>query len=78
VTLNHLIAQKIKDVEVAGLDGYKTNMDNYNYIETSVIIDNNELIEQNNILHEALEYLSKKIEIKFLTPSIFKKDILQC
>ena len=75
VVINYLISQQITKVQIAGLDGYKTNVDNYNYKETSIITDNNELIEQNNILHNALKNLSKKIDLVFLTSSIFKKDI---
>lgn len=75
VAINYLVSQNITKVGLAGLDGYKVNGNNYNYKETSVITDNNELIEQNTILRNALKKLSKKIDIMFLTPSIFKKDI---
>ena len=75
VALNHLISQNIKDVEIAGLDGYKTNEDNYNYKETSVVLDNKALKESNELLREGLILLEKKISIELLTPSEFKKDI---
>lgn len=78
VAINYLILQNIAKVEIAGLDGYKVNEDNYNYQETSIIIDSNELIEQNNILSDSLKSLTKKITITFLSPSIFEKDIEKC
>ena len=75
VVLNHLISQNIKDIEIAGLDGYKINTDNYNYKETSVVLDNNALAEENKILSNAIRLLEDYISIEFLTPSEFKKDI---
>jgi len=73
VAINYLISQNIKEVEIAGLDGYKIDIDNYNYKETNVIIDTKELINQNRILEYSLEKVSKSIDIFFLTPSIFKR-----
>jgi len=75
VTINYLISQNINSVELAGLDGYKINENNYNYPETSVINDNKALLEENKTLSKALTYLGKKITIDFITPSEFKKDI---
>jgi len=75
VAINYLIFQNIKKVEIIGLDGYKTNVDNYNYQETSIVLDDQALIEQNKLLSEALILLEKKITMELLTPSIFKKDI---
>jgi len=75
VFINYLISKNIKNIEIAGLDGYKTNENNYNYDETSVINDNQELEEQNKLLSNALKCLSNKINIELITPSIFRKDI---
>ncbi len=72
VMINYLISQNILKVEVVGLDGYKIDIDNYNYQETSVINDNKELLDQNNIIQESLNSLMKKIEIIFVTPSLFE------
>lgn len=78
VCLNYLCNVGFKEVYIAGLDGYKENSDNYNYLETSYISDSNALLEQNNILSQALDYLKKKIELNFLTPTILiKKDQLK-
>jgi len=74
VFLNYLILQSIKEVEIAGLDGYKINEDNYNYKETSIINDDKELLEQNKIIKKSIDNLSAKIKLDFITPSIFKWD----
>jgi len=75
VFINYLVSKNIKNVEIAGLDGYKIDQNNYNYNETSVINDNQELEKQNKLLSNALKCLSNKINIELITPSIFKKDI---
>lgn len=75
VAINYLISQNIKRVEIVGLDGYKTDVDNYNYQETSVIVDKKALNEENKFLSSALTLLKKQIAIEFLTPSVFKKDV---
>lgn len=72
IMINYLISANIFRVEIAGLDGYQIGSNNYNYKETSIIVDEKELVEQNRILYKSLEELKKKIEINFLTPSIFK------
>jgi len=78
VALNYLVYKSIADVEVAGLDGYRVDIDNYNYQETTVITDTKELMEQNSIIGESLKSLSQKIDIKFLTPTIFYNEAGLC
>jgi len=76
--INYLINSNIKKVSIAGLDGYRENINNYNYDETSVISDRQTLLEQNIVLSNAIERLKEKISIEFLTPSLFdKKDSLR-
>ena len=72
IAINYLINRGVEKVEIAGLDGYKIDVNNYSYAETMVITDNTELMEQNRIMRSSLEILRKKINIEFLTPSIFK------
>jgi len=72
VCLNYLISKNINRVEIAGLDGYKVDRYNYSYVETSVIYDNKELIEQNKIIQNSLDSLQKEVDILFVTPTIFK------
>lgn len=76
--INYLITKNIKDVDIIGLDGYKINNNNYNYNETTVITDNKELIEQNKVIKSSLDILNDKININFLTPSIFKNGVHKC
>lgn len=76
ITLNYLINNQVYNVEIAGLDGYsQNNVENYSYDETSVILDNKSMLEQNQILHESLQELTKTINIEFITPSLFKESI---
>lgn len=73
--INYLISTGFKNVEVAGLDGYQINTQNYNYDETSYVSDTKALVEQNQLLTESLSFLKNQIDIHFLTPTILtKKD----
>jgi len=74
IVLQYLISQNIQKVEIAGLDGYKLNEDNYNYEESSVIVDKKAMIEENKVLANVLAIVEQKILINFITPSIFKKE----
>ncbi len=74
LAINYLISQGIQEVEIAGLDGYKTNTDNYIYEEKSVVIDHRALSMENTIIKEALGLLKMDIVIEFITPSVFKKE----
>jgi len=73
--INYLICQDIKQVDIVGLDGYSLNNYNYNYNELNIVTDKNALQEENILLAKALNILNKKIDIEFLTPNIFKKDL---
>ncbi len=74
VMINYLINQSISNVEIVGLDGYKIDTDNYNYKENNIITDTKELILQNRILKESLDILKNRIDIKFITPTIFNEE----
>ena len=76
VMIHYLIARGHSGVMIAGLDGYVVDSNNYNYTETSVIVDRSELTEQNNLIQKSLNILSKDIKIDFLTPSIFEKGLM--
>lgn len=75
VLLNHLISLGFQEVEIAGLDGYKFSMDNYNYEETAFISDKKALLEENETLKIALQNLQKNIKIDYITPSIYKDSM---
>lgn len=74
IAINYVLSTGKDKIEIAGLDGYKIDTDNYNYKETSVIVDNKELLAQNEAIQKSLDILKQKIEINFLTPSIFNQD----
>lgn len=75
VAINYFLEQEIKSVEIAGLDGYRLQEYNYSYDETNVILDKKAMQEENDILRQALEKLSSKISISFVTPSIFSNSV---
>lgn len=75
VLLNYLIEHSLLDVELAGLSGYSIGEnENYSYTETNIIASSHELKMQNNILDKAFRYLGSKINLIFITPSIFAND----
>jgi 3-deoxy-D-manno-octulosonate cytidylyltransferase len=74
VAMNHLFSLGITSFEIAGLDGYDLAQPNYSYDETNVILDKKAMQEENKILRFALERLSVKIAISFLTPSLFSES----
>ena len=76
LAINFLIQSKQKVVEIAGLDGYKIGEDNYSYDENQIVADSKSQQEQNEIIKKSLDKLSKEIEIKIITPSIFKGNLI--
>lgn len=72
IAINILIGKAFKSVEIAGLDGYKVDYDNYNYNGTTFITDKKAIEEENKNLNSSLKLLKSKINIDFLTPSIFQ------
>ena len=76
VAMNFLLGQGIHACDIAGLDGYNTMGENYSYDETSVILDPGAMREENDLLRFALEKLSSRMSISFVTPSLFSGDII--
>lgn len=77
IMLNFLISQGFESVEFAGLDGYKLVEENYSYDEYDVQITLENIQEQNTLIENALCLLKSKINISFVTPSIFEKNIFK-
>jgi len=76
ISLNYFILKGYKNIEIAGFDGYDIfSQKNYSYAETNVISDTSSITEQNIILEKAIKILGKKINIEFITPSLFKKGV---
>jgi len=72
--LNYLIINQVKDVFIAGLDGYSLSKNNnYSYDEYNRVLDKKALLTLNTTLINSIQFLSKKIHITYLTPSQFKQ-----
>lgn len=69
--LRLLIDLGVKNVEVAGMDGYNTsNIDVY--VDESTFFDfSNEAEKRNQLINKELKTLAKSINIKFITPSCY-------
>jgi 4-hydroxy 2-oxovalerate aldolase len=72
---NYLISQNIGQIEIAGLDGYQVGKENYAYDETCVVDSESLFIELNQVVESSLRELKSLINIKLITPSVYK-DIL--
>lgn len=70
--LNYLVNNSIKEVEIAGFDGYKVGGPNYSYEEYDTQINEEYFKSQNKEISTLLQYLKKYICINFITPSIYK------
>lgn len=71
IALRWLIANGIKFVNIAGLDGYKINGNNYSYDENDVVIDFNTLKSHNETIEKLINDAKNHINIKFITPTMF-------
>ncbi len=74
VIVQYLINIGIKEVSVAGLDGYSlTSKNQYSYEEYDRILDLKEQTKQNELMMEYLYSIKNSILVHFVTPSIFDK-----
>ena len=70
--LNNLIRLGIKEVALAGFDGYKSNEQNY-YSESLEFAGNDDYkIKNNKVMAQALKQLNNQIKIEFITPSLYE------
>jgi len=72
LVINYLISQNIRHVEIAGLDGYRSGKDNYAYNETNIPDNERLFVELNQIVENSLITLKSLINIKIITPSVYK------
>ena len=70
--LNLLIDQKVKEVYLAGFDGYKFDSDNYSYKEYDRIIERKVMEQQNENIIVSLNELREKLSMNFITESVYK------
>jgi 4-hydroxy 2-oxovalerate aldolase len=61
----------VKEVNIAGFDGFSES--NTNYVYKNHISEKKNMEEQNRIIENYVIKLQKKIKINFLTPSFYKK-----
>lgn len=74
--LNLLTGSNVKDVALAGLDGFRMHSDeNYSYQELSRLLDRDKIAAQNESIITALKELRSRIKIEFLTPSLFEEKL---
>lgn len=73
--LNYLAQQKVKSVEVAGLDGYQKGKNNYAYDETNVVTNEDIFNELNKAVANALRHLMQVVNIELITPSLYAKEM---
>lgn len=69
--INYLTKKEFTQVNLAGVDGFVENMINYNYHENDVLVDKESINNLNNLIQEAIDKLSNKIKINFITSSLF-------
>ncbi|MDX4060338.1 aldolase catalytic domain-containing protein [Aliarcobacter skirrowii] len=74
VAINYIVQSNFKNVEIAGLDGYKIGVENYSYDENQIVSDRKSQQKENDIIKNSLAELSNKIKINLITPSIFREN----
>ncbi|MED3793807.1 3-deoxy-manno-octulosonate cytidylyltransferase [Niallia alba] len=73
VFLQYLINIGVKDIKIAGLDGYNNSENQYSYEEFDRILDDEILKKQNELMFNFLNSVKDKINIRYITPSIYEK-----
>ncbi len=70
--LRFLIALEVKEVKIAGMDGY-TTIQNDNYYDKNLEYDfSSEVESRNKLISYELEEICKKISVQFITPTNYK------
>lgn len=78
LAMNLLLSKGVKDVSIAGLDGYDLNSQNsYSYSEYNRVTDSDTLQNMNDNLVAAIKTISQDLHISYLTPSKFRKHSKQ-
>lgn len=70
--INYLNKKSSSKVYLAGVDGFNESFDNYNYEETDKIMNENAIKKLNKSISKAIKILSERIQIIFLTTSLFE------
>ncbi len=73
ILLNIFLKYDLKSkIYLAGLDGYVKEDKLYSYSQSDSVVNGKFMEIENNEIKEGIDYLSKKLSIEFITPSIFK------
>lgn len=70
--INYFKNKGLQNIYLAGVDGFKLDLENYTYSEEDKLVDENSINELNSSIAKAIEILSKDIKIEFITETIFK------
>lgn len=74
--LNYLSKLGAEKVQLAGLDGYDVRSEQtYSYDLSAAVFDKEMMMKENAFISEALNKFSSKLDISFLTPSFFTKEM---
>ncbi len=73
--LNALSIAGCKQVSIAGLDGYKINSDDLIHGSSYGALSKSEKTSRNDEVLAGLKKITKSLSIRFLTPSLYKKDL---
>lgn len=73
--LNFLYSLGVKNIEIAGLDGYSLNSKS-NYISAGLeyCFSKNDIINRNKYIKDEINKLSKEMSVSFLTPSLYSVE----
>ena len=70
--LNFLKRVGVREVKLAGFDGYKLNESNYFRKGYEMSSDNNLKVMRNEQMSEALSRFNNEVKITFITPTLYK------
>ncbi len=76
LVLNYLSKLAAEKVQLAGLDGYDVKSEQtYSYDLSAAVFDKELMLKENSFISDALNKFSEKLDISFLTPSIFMREM---
>lgn len=73
--MNFLSSIGVRELSIAGLDGFHMGISNYSYVEYDGVVEDRAFKEVNEYILGGLKALVQKLRIEFVTPSIFQKHI---
>lgn len=70
--LNNLIRMGVKEVALAGFDGYKPNTQNYSDSSLNFAGNEDYKVKSNEVITSALKKLSDEIKLEFITETLYR------